>query len=144
MTIRRRERERERERDVNVGIEAKYQAVILARSKGRMDGDGRGRTDGRRAAVTIPISYYVSAQTSCRGKRRSDECGRGRGQSRERQRLESGHGRLDGLVARPKSIECALPRSKERRAWSDTSDKDTRGDFPVGVFACCRRCCRWQ
>ena len=84
MTIGRRERERERERDVNVGIEAKYQAVILARSKGRMDGDGR--TDGRRAAVTIPISYYVSAQTSCRGKRRSDECGRGRGQSRERDR----------------------------------------------------------
>jgi hypothetical protein len=42
-----------------VGIEAKYQAVILAHSKGRKRETERA---GGRAAVTIPISYYVSAQ----------------------------------------------------------------------------------
>ena len=102
-----------------MGIEAKYQAVILARSKGRMDGDGR--TDGRAAAVTIPISYYVSAQTKRAAGEKDAAMSAGaiggraeRERERERETREERDGRLDGLVARPKSIECALPPSKER------------------------------
>ena len=118
-----RERERERERDVNVGIEAKYQAVILARSNGRGRSGRRGGGDNSNQLLCFCPSEPAALAAADEGG--GGEERKNKTQSRLIRRSRSVVERWAGRQA------CRCPTATAKYGMSGTSSQFLTGWRPI-------------